>query len=320
METRPHTDEDVSGTTAEWLQDRALRAAVWTARRLPYDRRVPVFGALARRAAGRFTTFHRRMLENLDYVWPDLDPERRRAIASEAGDNFGRALIEHYSMAELAERMADVVPTGLGASALRQAQADGRPVVLLTGHFGNYEAARLSLIAQGVPLGGLYRPMANPYMNRHYVASVEGLGSGPLFPQGRQGMGQMLRHLKAGGAAMILNDLYVGSGVEMDFLGKPAMTGLSAAELALKLGAALIPFYGIRNPDGLSFRVEVEPEIPPTDAITMTAAFNRSLEARIAETPGQWFWIHRRWKRKWNRGKGMEPGLHPAALPRRKSD
>ncbi|SNT10536.1 lysophospholipid acyltransferase family protein [Tropicimonas sediminicola] len=320
MQTSSTTDAPDTGTTAEWMQDRALRAAVWTARRLPYERRVPVFGAFARRAAGRFTPFHRRMLENLDYVWPDMDLDRRREIAAQAGDNFGRALIEHYSMAELAERMSKVVPSGPGADALLQMRQDGRPIVLLTGHYGNYEAARLSLIASGLPLGGLYRPMANPYMNRHYVDSVEGLGSGPLFAQGRQGMARMLRHLKGGGAAMILNDLYVGSGEEMDFLGKPAMTGLSAAELALKLDAALIPFYGIRNPDGLSFRVEIEPEIPPSDARTMTEAFNRSLEARIEEDPGQWFWIHRRWKRKWNRGKGMAPGLHPAALPRRKSD
>ncbi len=319
MPAKPRSDSELRGTTAEWLQDRALRSALWTARRLPYHRRVPAFGALARRVIGSFTAFNGRMLENLDYVWPDMPEPKRRAIAASAADNVGRALIEHYSMPELASRMATVVPTGPGVDLLHRCQADGRPVVLMTGHFGNYEAARVCLIAQGIALGGLYRPMENPYINRHYVASVESLGSGPLFPQGRQGMGQLLRHLKGGGASMILNDLYVGNGIDMDFLGRPAMTSLSAAELALKLGAALIPFYGIRQPDGLTFAVEVEAEIPASDAGTMTAAFNRSIEARITAQPEQWFWIHRRWKRKWNKGKGMEPGLHPAALPRKKS-
>ncbi|SFB70682.1 lysophospholipid acyltransferase family protein [Tropicimonas isoalkanivorans] len=311
--------EATNATTGALLQDRALRAALWAALRLPYERRVPLFGAIAQKAASRLTSYHQRMLENLDYVWPDLSEARRSEIAAAAGNNFGRALIEHFSMADLARRMDGVAPTGPGLQTLQAAAEQGRPVVLVTGHFGNYEAARLCLIKQGWNVGALYRPMGNPYINRTYVDVAEKVGGGPLFPQGRQGMGQLLRHLKNGGAAIILNDLYVGGGVEMPFLGKPAMTGLSAAELALKLRAPLIPFYGIRAPDGLTFRVEVEPEIPASDAEAMTAAFNRSIEARIEAHPGQWFWIHRRWKRKWNGGKGMKPGLHPAALPRRKS-
>lgn len=319
MTAPPVTEPHLTATTLDRMQDRALRAAIWTARRLPYERRVPAFGAIARHATRGLTAFHKRMLDNLDYVWPHVPEAQRREIAAKAADNFGRALIEHYSMPELAERMAGVDATGPGLNALQQYQSDGRPVILITGHYGNYEAAWTCLAAHGYPLGGFYRPMANPLINRHYVEKAEVLGSGPLFPQGRHGMGQLLRHLKGGGAAIILNDLYVGSGVDMDFLGKPAKTGLSAAELALKLDAALIPFYGIRQPDGLTFRVDVEDEITPSDAVAMTADFNRSIEARIESDPGQWFWIHRRWKRKWNGGKGLEPGLHPATMPRRKS-
>ena len=118
---------------------------------------------------------------------------------------------------------------------------------------------------------------------------------------------------------MILNDLYVGGGVELEFLGKPARTALSTAELALRMNAELIPFYGIRQADGVNFRVVLEAPIPRGTASEMTEAFNRSIARRIEEDPGQWFWTHRRWKRKWQGGAGMEPDLHPAALPRQKS-
>ena len=319
MATTSHTTSEQRGTSTQRLEDLGIRSALWLARRLPYERRVPMFGALSRSVIGALPTFRQRMMDNLDYVWPDRPIEERKAIARAATDNIGRTLIEHYSMEELARRMADVEPEGPGWDVLRAAKEAGKPTILITGHYGNHEMAFISLTERGFSAGGFYRPMQNPYVNRHYVDAVDALGRGPLFEQGRAGMGLMLRHLRAGGTAIILNDLYVGGGVEMDFLGKPARTGLSPAELALKLDAALIPIYGIREPDGLNFRIETENEILRSDAETMIADCNRSLEARIEADPAQWFWVHRRWKRKWNKGKGMEPGLHPAAMPRRKS-
>ncbi len=68
--------------------------------------------------------------------------------------------------------------------------------------------------------------------------------------------------------------------------------------MALKYDALLVPFYGIRNADGFGFSVVVEAPIPPSDPLTMTQAANDSLERRITENPDQWFWIHRRWKKK----------------------
>ncbi|MDV7144389.1 lysophospholipid acyltransferase family protein [Tropicimonas sp. TH_r6] len=319
MASTSKSNSDLTGTRSQWLQDRALRSALWVARRLPYEQRVPLFGALARAAAGPGSVFRKRMLDNLDHVWPDRPIEDRQAIARAAADNAGRTLIEHYSMQELAERSASITPEGPGWDVLQAAQAAGRPTILITGHYGNHEMAFICLSGRGMSAGGLYRPMQNPYVNQHYVDAVDSLGRGPLFEQGRAGMGRLLRHLRGGGTAIILNDLYVGGGVEMDFLGRPARTALSSAEFALKLNAPLIPFYGIRQADGLNFRFVLEEPIPSGTPEEMTAGFNRSLEARILEDPGQWFWLHRRWKRKWQGGAGMVPGLHPAELPRQKS-
>ncbi len=118
----------------------------------------------------------------------------------------------------------------------------------------------------------------------------------PVFEAGRSGMGQMLRHLKGGGMLGILPDQRMGSGVPLSFFGQPALTGISAAEMALKYGADLIPTYAIRQPDGLTFRIVVDAPIPRGTPEAMTQALNDNLEALIRQYPDQWFWIHRRWK------------------------
>lgn len=295
----------------------ALGGLVRLAHLLPYGARVRLFGWLGRRVIGPILGYRRRCLDNLDHVWPDRPQAERRAIAGAAMDHAGRLLIEHYSMKGLFARMARVTPTGPGLAALARAQAEGRPVLLVTGHFGSYEAARACLIGQGVALGGLYRPAANAHINRAYVAAVARMGGGPLFEQGPAGMKRLLRFLRGGGVAMVLNDLYVGAGPELPFLGRPARTGTALAELALRLDAVVIPFYGIRQPDGIGFAVELEAPIGGADALALTRAMTATVEARILADPGQWFWMHRRWKRKWDQGAGADPSAHPATLPRR---
>ncbi|RDC71640.1 lauroyl acyltransferase [Rhodovulum sp. 12E13] len=314
------SDENEGGRVdaADQAADLALRALVGVARTLPYDARIRFGGAVFARAVAPLTRMGARIDENLSYIYPDLSAAARRQRARAAARQAGRLLMENYSSTELARRMARVVPTGPGLPALAAARDEGRPVLLLTGHFGNYEAARACLVAQGYVIGGLYRPMANALVNRHYVATMQAIG-GPIFPQGRAGTKGLIAHLKRGGMAMMLNDLYTGTGVALPFLGRPAMTSPHPAEIALRTGAEVVCVFGTRRADGLSFDVEVEAPLPRTDALEMTRAYNDAVSARIRAHPEQWFWMHRRWKRKWNRGEGMEPGLHPAELPSRRS-
>ncbi|TMM54271.1 lysophospholipid acyltransferase family protein [Sulfitobacter sabulilitoris] len=262
---------------------------------LPYAARVRLVGWVVQHGLGPLAGYRRRAIDNLAMIYPDMPARRRRAIAGRCLNNAGRTFIENYSARDFPQRMAGVVPQGPGLAALERAAAKRQPVILVTGHYGNYEATRAALVARGFDIGGLYRDMANPYFNAHYVKTMEAFG-GPVFPQGRRGTAGFVRHLKAGGQLVLLFDQHVFGAPPLDFLGQPANTALSAAELALRYDALLIPFYGIRRADGLSFDAVLEAPVSGTDPRAMTQALNDSLGARIEADPTQWFWVHRRWR------------------------
>jgi len=278
-----------------WLQNLALRTMISALLRLPYRWRVPLGGWAVANIVSPLAGYDRRASDNLALIWPEKSAAARGVIAHRALDNAGRSLIENYSTAEFTALQAKEEPTGLGYAALQQAQAQGRAVILVSGHFGNYEAARASLVARGFAVGGLYRNLANPYFNEHYVQTMQAYG-GPVFAQGRSGTSGFVKHLKAGGMLVLLFDQRTNDGVLLPFLGHPAKTALSAAALALRYDALLIPFFATRNPDGISFAIELDAPISHSDPKTMMIAVTKALEARVLRHPEQWFWVHRRWK------------------------
>ena len=168
----------------------------------------------------------------------------------------------------------------------------------MTGHLGNYDAARALLLAQGFKVAGFYMPMRNPAFNTRYVAAISRIGT-PVFARGRDGLVAMLRFLRQGGMVGAgRRSTTCKHGELLDFMGQPARTALSAAEMALKYKALLVPVYGIRQPDGLNFSVRIEAPIPHSDPLTMTKALNKSLETLVRQHMDQWMWTHRRWKKK----------------------
>lgn len=271
------------------------RSVIGTALALPYALRVPFAGRAIAYGVGPAAGWLARAEAHIGLIYPDMPADARRRLARACLDNMGRTLIENYSTRPFLRRMADTTLQGSGYAALQEAEARGQPVILVTGHFGNYEAVRAALVARGHAVGGLYRDMANPYFNAHYVRTMQAFG-GPVFPQGRKGTAGFVRHLKDGGQLVLLFDQHVQGAPVLDFLGHPARTAVSAAELALRYDALLIPFYGIRRADGISFDCEMEDPIAHSDAETMTQAMNDSLAARIRAHPDQWMWVARRWR------------------------
>ena len=282
-------------TLAIRLRARLLRGLIGGLLALPYGWRVPLCGWVTAHVIGPIAGYDRRIRDNLALVLPDLPAAEVRRLMRAVPDNAGRTLIEIYSGAAFVARATARPPEGEGLAALDAAHAAGRPVILVTGHFGNYDAARSSLIARGYRVGALYKPMADAAFNAHYVAAMEGIGR-PMFPRGRAGLSGMLRFLKGGGMLAMAIDQTMGHGAALTFFDREAITATSAADLALRHDALLVPFYGIREPDGLSFRVLVEAPVPPGTPEAMTQALNDSLERLVRRHPDQWLWIHRRWK------------------------
>lgn len=288
-------DETPPFDLRHWLQDRFLRGLIGGLMCLPYRWRVPLCGWAVSHVVAPVAGYRRRIRDNLAHVLPDLPKAEVERIVRNVADNVGRTVIEIYSGAEFVAHAVSHPLTGEGVAALEAAHAAGRPVILVTGHFGNYDASRAALIARGYRVGALYMPMANPFFNDHYERAIGSIGR-PLFPRGKKGLAEMVRHLRSGGMLGMVIDQNMGHGAPLRFFGKTALTALSAAELALKYDALLVPIYGIRGPDGLSFTILVEEPIPPGPPETMTQALNDSLEALVRQHLDQWFWIHRRWK------------------------
>ena len=271
------------------------RAVIGLALALPYKQRVPFMGWVLARVIGRLAPYHKRARTHLGYIYPEMPAAERSRIATACLNNVGRTLIENYSPKAFLAHMKGTPIEGPGLAAVQQAQAEGRPVILQTGHFGNYEAVRATIYALGIEPGGIYREMTNPYFHEHYVQTLLAYG-GPAFPRGAKGMRGVMKHLKSGGQLIILNDQHEAAAPVLDFMGHPARTTLSPAELALRFNALVVPYFGIRNADGLTFRCIMEAPIEHSDAITMTQEMNNRLSARIRAHPEQWFWVPRRWR------------------------
>lgn len=270
-------------------------ALLGVARVLPYRARLGLGGWVGRRAV-QLPKLRRRIDANLRHIFPDMDADTRARIARETGDTFGRTFLELMNNAAFHAHRAYSGPEGPGAAAVEEAIAAGTGAVIVTGHFGQYEAVRAVLRVRGVNCAGVYRPIDNPNLNAVYRHNLE-LGGKPMFPKGRQGVRGIVAHLGRKGYVGILFDQYDRRARRLDFVGRPAPTSFVPADLALKFKMPLIPMFGVRQPDGEHVQVYADAPIPHTTAPEMMQAVNDALAAQVRARPGQYYWLHRRWEK-----------------------
>lgn len=279
----------------DFLVNLALRAMLAAAQAAPYRWRVPLVGWLTARIIAPFAGYDRRIRENLAQIRPDMPKADIDRLCRSVPDNAGRTLIEVYSGAEFVDHAMQAPILGNGLAALEAARTRGQGAILVSGHFGNYDVPRGVLARRGFAVGALYKPWANAYFDAHY-RKIIGAISSPIFPLGRQGLADMIRFLRKGGCVGFLADQAIRGNPRLDFMGEAALTPLSAAQMALRYDLLLVPVYGLRQPDGLTFSLIIEAPIAHSDAETMMQAVNDSLAAQVQAHPDQWLWIHRRWK------------------------
>jgi len=183
----------------------------------------------------------------------------------------------------------------------------GRPVFLVGGHFGNWEASIVTFGVFGLQMGVVARKLDNPYLHAWFSKSREQTGHQLLLKNG--GWDGMTELMQAGGNLGLLCDQDAGKrGIFVNFMGRPASTYRSLALMALEAKALIVVGYGRRVPDRFDearwaqFEIGCEEvidvnEIHAEDEIReITQRFSQALERAIFRAPEQYFWLHNRWK------------------------
>jgi Kdo2-lipid IVA lauroyltransferase/acyltransferase len=254
------------------------------------------FGALAWRLAGRE---RRRTREHLALALPELSAAAREGIGRASFAHFGAMLGEclwltERDTAEVARRL-----TLEGWEEVERARAAGRPILVLTGHCGNWELLAAGLNARGLGMAVVARELDDPGQQEALLDFRARFGTRTVV-RGRPGAArELLRTLRAGGAlGMLIDQDTRVEGVWVSFLGRPAWTPSGAADIALRFDAAVLPTFVERLADG-SHRGRIHPALDlPRDPQAATQAMSDTIETQIRRVPEQWVWMHRRWRRR----------------------
>ena len=190
--------------------------------------------------------------------------------------------------------------------AILRAHAQGKGVLVLTGHFGNWEVATVGGIQTFPEYRGQFhfvrRPLFPRWLERLVTRRFRRSGLGVLPKRGA--LDAILDRLAAGDAVVFVFDQHAGGrdGIAVDFFGYAAGTFRSLAVIALATGAPVVPSATWREADGshvLRFE-EALPVIEDEDTNVAiranTRAYNAAIERLVLRHPEQWFWLHRRWK------------------------
>ena len=273
---------------------RVVLGLIRVLRVLPYRRRVAVMGWVASRIIGPLAGYKKRVQNNLDLVMPDITASNTADIYRQSADNLGRNVAEIFYCDEFFKVVGSAEPHGEGWPEVSQALKEQRPIVFISGHFGNLNALRAWANLNGHRIVGIFQPLENASLNDPYVEAMQRIA--PMVPRDASGMRSFMKELKAGGTVALLHDQALPLGSPLTFFGKTAKTILTPAELAIRFNALLVPAYAIRCEDGVTFDMIVEKPIPHTTPEEMMQKANDSLESRVRAHMGQWLWMHRRWK------------------------
>lgn len=255
-------------------------------------------------AAIPLTGRHRkRELEHLKIAFPDLGPSKRKRLRWQSEMHFGQVLGEIAWLCHASEQQVLDLCDIVGEHHLFDALEQGRGVVLITAHAGNWEILNARLCLAGIPMTIAVRDVFDPRIDSIATAIRSRFGT-EVVHRGRDAGKFLFRALANNRVDGLLIDQDIRSipGVFVPFFGRTAFTPSGAASLALKAGCPVIPAFGHRRPDGRHL-VEVLPALPipttgsPEDRVTeLTATATAAIEQHIRKHPAQWVWMHRRWR------------------------
>ena len=239
-------------------------------------------------------------LDHLEQAFPEKSSKEIRKIARGTYQNLGMNVLEHLRIPTLSSEDIRGIVELADEDILVQALERERGVIIVGGHFGNWEYSSSAVSANGYRFGVVVAEISNKYLNKKINEHREATG-GEMITKGSAKA--VVRILKENGSVgMLIDQNQKRGGTFVDFFGRQCSTVKGPAVLALKTGASLLFFASLRQPDGtikaILEPVEVDYDVGPTEENihNITQHCTSRLEHYTRLYPDQWFWMHRRWR------------------------
>lgn len=292
---------DLAKRVVQWRDYSLLVLVLSLARPLPF-RALQRLGRWLGLFCWTFVPYRRGIvLENLRAAFGG---ERDEAAIRRLGRAFyaqlGTTLLEFCGYWRLAPARIRELVAVEGGEHLEAALAGGG-VLLVSGHFGNWELLGAWAATFGRPVKFLVKTQSNARVDRlqNDLRARAGVGIIRAGPSVKE----IVRDLRTGGVIGLLGDQDAGAaGIFVEFLGRPASVFPGSASLAWRLRCPIVTGFLVRRPDG-RFLLTIEEPLRPDPAWDedravreLTVRHTQRLEALVRRHPDHYFWLHRRWK------------------------
>lgn len=244
-----------------------------------------------------------RTREHLALAFPHLTPAQADDLTLRSFEHFIQLVVEvlHTPHAIHQDSWSRLISLRNISGSIETLNA-GKPAILLTGHFGNWEVLGSLLAVLGYPCEAIARPIDNPFINRWLLGVREKRGMRIITKW--DATDRMVGVLQSGGVLGFIADQNAGDkGLFVPFFGKLASTYKSIALLAISQNVPIICGYARRLGEGYRYEMGTEDIIRPEDwagrsdaLYYVTARYMRAIERMILLAPEQYLWMHRRWK------------------------
>lgn len=252
----------------------------------------------------RILSSHRESitLENIRKSFPEKSYSVHRNIMRDAYRNLGITLMELLALGKMDEKEVRDYIKYDNIELINELYEKGNGVILLSGHFGNWELLAYSAgLFSKIPVTVIVKNQKNKFANKH-LDEYRRSGGNDTVPM-KKAARKIVSCLRNGEAIALLADQSASKekDIFVDFFGRPASTFATPAALSLKFDVPLIMGFAVRQED-FTYRVKLR-EIKKDDLTDssedikeLTQRHVKELENEIRGNPGLWSWQHRRWK------------------------
>jgi len=237
---------------------------------------------------------------NLEKFLGSYNEDVKKKIIFKMWSNYGKTFVEYLYLKKFRNTNHHIEIKG--GQILNEIIKKNKPVIFVSGHFGNFELMSMELTKKNINLATIYRPLNNfflnpfmEYLRKKYICQNQ-------IKKGLPGVKNSINCIKNNISIALMIDQRVSEGKRLPFFEHMALTSTLPAQIALKFNLDIVPIYIARNAnDGFEMKICDPIKVgnnndTESNKLNISIKLNKILEEMISQDPGQWIWTHNRWK------------------------